>query len=171
MTKHLLFLGEKKSKYQRGEDVLFFKVNTYIYQIQKAYTPSIVVTNRRSAVIAAEPSVIALVVNISTCNYNQKSLNGSFPAHLYLRFETIQYNIWELIFRKKESLSIEFMRLIPQKLAISTHQHFSPLLLTKSRQYVAFYVQRTLLLTEKQLHTIQTQSFVATYNVCPLAIP
>ena len=42
---------------------------------------------------------------------------------IYLRFETIQYNIWELTFRKKESLSIEFTGLLPQKLAISTHQH------------------------------------------------
>ena len=47
--------------------------------------PSIVVTNRHSIVIAAERSVITLVVNMSTCKYNWKGLNESaFPAHLYL---------------------------------------------------------------------------------------
>ena len=36
-------------------------------------------------VITAEPSVITLVVNISTRNYNWEGLNESaFPAHLYL---------------------------------------------------------------------------------------
>ena len=50
--------------------------------------PSIVVTNRHSIVIAAERSVITLVVNmstLSTCEFNWKGLNESaFPAHLYL---------------------------------------------------------------------------------------
>ena len=56
------------------------------------YIPSIVVTNRHSVVIAAEPSVITLLVNISTCNYDWKRLNESaFPAHLYLS--------WYYIFR------------------------------------------------------------------------
>ena len=45
----------------------------------------IVVTNWHSIVIAAEGSVITLVVNTSTCKYNWKGLNESaFPAHLYL---------------------------------------------------------------------------------------
>ena len=59
-----------------------FKVNTY--QIRQYISlPSIVVTN--SIVIAAERSVITLVVNMSTCKYNWKGLNESaFPAHLYL---------------------------------------------------------------------------------------
>ena len=36
-------------------------------------------------VITAEPSVITLVVNISTRNYNWEGLNESpFPTHLYL---------------------------------------------------------------------------------------
>ena len=51
----------------------------------KFYMYLIVVTNRHSVVIAAELSVITLVVNISTSNYNWKGLNESaFPAHLYL---------------------------------------------------------------------------------------
>ena len=76
--------GEKKSIYQRGEDVFVFKVNTY--QIQ--YIPSIVVTKRHGVVIAAEPNV----VNISTCNYNWKGLNESaFPAHLYLFSKLVLY--------------------------------------------------------------------------------
>ena len=45
----------------------------------------IVVINRHSVVIAAELSVITLVVNISTSNYNWKGLNESaFPVHLHL---------------------------------------------------------------------------------------
>ena len=47
----------------------------------KFYMYLIFVTNRHSAVIAAELSVITLVVNIST-SYNWKGLNESaFPAH------------------------------------------------------------------------------------------
>ena len=37
--------------------------------------------HNRSTAIPAEPSVVILVVNISTCNYNWKCLNKSFPAH------------------------------------------------------------------------------------------
>ena len=61
MTKNFAcaFIGEKKSIYQRREDVFDFKVT---YQ----YIPSIVITIRHSVVIAAEPSVVTLVVNIST---------------------------------------------------------------------------------------------------------
>ena len=57
---------------------------------------SIVVTNRHSVEIAAEPNIVALVVNIRTCNCNWKGLNETaFPDHLYLRLvlyisETIQ---------------------------------------------------------------------------------
>ena len=43
------------------------------------------VTNWHSIVIAAEGSIITLVVNMNTCKYNWKGLNESaFPAHLYL---------------------------------------------------------------------------------------
>ena len=71
--------------YQCGEDVFAFKVNTY--QIRQYISlPSIVVTNWHSVVIAAEPNVITLVVNISTCTYNWKGLinESTLPAHLYL---------------------------------------------------------------------------------------
>ena len=55
--------GEKKSIYQDGEDAFVFKVT-------HQYLPSIAVTNRHNIVIAAEPRVVTLVVNISTCSYN-----------------------------------------------------------------------------------------------------
>ena len=43
------------------------------------------VTNWHSIVIAAEGSIITLIVNMNTCKYNWKGLNEStFPAHLYL---------------------------------------------------------------------------------------
>ena len=72
----LCIFSEKKSIYQRGEDVFVFKVT-------HQYIPSIVVTNRHNIVIAAEPRVVTLVVNISTCSYNWKDLSESFPAHLH----------------------------------------------------------------------------------------
>ena len=68
MTNHFacVFFGEKKSIYQCGEVVFVFKVNTC--QIRQYISlPSIVVRNRHSIMIAAERSVITLVVNMSTC--------------------------------------------------------------------------------------------------------
>ena len=132
-----------------------FKVNTY--QIRQYISlPSIVVTNRHSIVIAAERSVITLVVNMSTCKYNWKGLNESaFPAHLYLS----QYYIFrdhlvnsQSTFRKNQCLSIDFIALIPQKLTISTHQHQSPLLLIKFRAKCGILCPKTLLLIDIQLH-------------------
>ena len=59
------FFGEKKLIYQRGKDVFVLKVNTY--QIHKF-------TNRRSVVIVAKPSVITIVVNISSSDLQLESL-------------------------------------------------------------------------------------------------
>ena len=70
------FLASRNQNTNVGKMVLFFKVKTYIYIYiyitNSVSIPSIVVTNRQSAVIAAEPSVIALVENISTCNYTTR---------------------------------------------------------------------------------------------------
>ena len=130
------------------------------------------VTNWHSIVIAAEGSIITLVVNMNTCKYNWKGLNESaFPAHLYLS----QYYIFrdhsvnsQSTFRKNQCLSIDFIALILQKLTISTHQQYSPLFLKISAK-CGILCPKTLLLTEKQLHAIHF--FVATCNVCTLAIP
>ena len=62
----------------------------------------------------------------------------------------------------QECLSIDFH-------TISTHQHYSPPLLTKSRQKCVILRSKSLLLTKKQLYTIYF--FLATCSVCPLAIP
>ena len=74
------FFLARRNQYKCGEVVFVFKLNTY--QIRQYISlPSIVVI----IVIAAERSVITLVVNMSTCKYNWKGLNESaFPAHLYL---------------------------------------------------------------------------------------
>ena len=61
----MIFFGEKKLIYQRGKDVFVLKGNTY--QIHKF-------TNRRSVVIVAKPSVITIVVNISSSELQLKSL-------------------------------------------------------------------------------------------------
>ena len=101
-----------------------FKVNTYQIR-QYISSPSIVVTNWLSVVIAAEPNVITLVVNISTRTYNWKGLinESTLPAHLYL---VGQYYIFrdhsvnsQSTFRKNQCLSIDFIALIPQKLTIN----------------------------------------------------
>ena len=83
MTKHFacfFFFLARRNQYKCGEVVFVFKLNTY--QIRQYISlPSIVVI----IVIAAERSVITLVVNMSTCKNNWKGLNESaFPAHLYL---------------------------------------------------------------------------------------
>ena len=88
MTKHFtcvcvcvfLFWQEEINILMWGS-CLFFKF--YTYQIRQYISlPSILVTNRHSIVIAAERSVITLVVNMGTCKYNWKGLNESaFPAH------------------------------------------------------------------------------------------
>ena len=80
----LVFFLARGNQYTNAGKMFVFKVNTY--QIRQYISlPSIVVTNRHSIVIAAERSVITLVVNMSTCKYNWKGLNESaFPAHLYL---------------------------------------------------------------------------------------
>ena len=62
-TSCLCIFGEKKSIYQRGQAVLFLSYSPI-------HIPSIVVTNWNSIVPAAKPSVVTLVVNISTCSYN-----------------------------------------------------------------------------------------------------
>ena len=82
MTKHFacVFFGGKEINVL----ILFLKLIHLKFR-QYISLPSIVVTNRHSIVIAAERSVITLVVNMSTCKYNWKGLNESaFPAHLYL---------------------------------------------------------------------------------------
>ena len=61
----MIFFVEKNLIYQRGKDVFVLKVNTY--QIHKF-------TNRRSVVIVAKPSVITLVVNISSSDLQLESL-------------------------------------------------------------------------------------------------
>ena len=61
----MIFFGEKKLIYQRGKDVFVLKVNTY--QIHHF-------TNRRSVVIVAKPSVITIVVNISSSELQLESL-------------------------------------------------------------------------------------------------
>ena len=77
-TFYLCIFGEKKSIYQSGEDV-------FVLKVAHQYIPPIVVRNRHSIVIAAEPlRVVTLIVNISTFSYNWKGLHESFPANLYV---------------------------------------------------------------------------------------
>ena len=81
MTKHFAgdFLARRNQYTNVGKTFLFLQL------IHIKFDNSIVVINRHSIVIAAERSVITLVVNMSTCKYNWKGLNESaFPAHLYL---------------------------------------------------------------------------------------
>ena len=81
MTKHFacVFLARRNQYTIVGKMFLFLKL-THI-----KFLPPIVVTNRHSIVIAAERSVITLVVNMSTCKYNWQGLNESaLPTHLYL---------------------------------------------------------------------------------------
>ena len=133
MTKHFacFFFLARRNQYKCGEVVFVFKLNTY--QIRQYISlPSIVVI----IVIAAERSVITLVVNMSTCKYNWKGLNESaFPAHLYLS----QYYIFRdhsvnFTVDLTQGVFIDrFHRIDPTK-TISKHQHQSPPLLIKSRQ-------------------------------------
>ena len=146
------------------------------YQIRQYISlPSIVVTNRHSIVIAAERSVITLVVNMSTCKYNWKGLNESaFPAHLYLS----QY----YIFRDH---SVNFTVDLTQGVFIDrfhsidptkTYNFKAPTLVTSASHKITakcgILCPKTLLLTEKQLHAMHFfVASLATCKVCPLAIP
>ena len=145
VTKHFAcvfnFFFARRNQYTNvGKTFLFLKL-THI-----KFDNLIVLINRHSIVIAAERSVITLVLNMGKCKDNWKGLNESaFPAHLYLS----QYYIFrnhlvnsQSTFRKNQCLSIDFIALIPQRLTISSHQHWSPPLLIKSWQNVAFSVQR-----------------------------
>ena len=138
ITKHFAcFFLARRNQYKCGEVVFVFKVNTY--QIRQYISlPSIVVI----IVIAAEQSVITLVVNMSTCKYNWKGFPRSFIPKLvlYISRPFSKFHSRPLI--RKECLSIDFIALIPQKLTISSHQHWSPPLLIKSWQNVTFSVQR-----------------------------
>ena len=68
------------------------------------------------------------------------------------------------------SVDTTYVALTPQKPTISTHQYCSPPLVINSLQNGTLYVQRHCFFKmEKQLHAIHF--FVATCNVCPLAIP
>ena len=124
--------------------------------------PSIVVTNRHSIVIAAEPSVITLVVNISTCNYNWKGLNEpSFTAHLYLsQYYTFRDHSVNFTVDLSQEGGVCF--LIPQKLRIN-----APTLVTSASHKITakcdILCPKTLLLTEKQLHAIHTNLLLDLY--------
>ena len=137
---------------------------------------SIVLINRHSIVITAEGSVITLVLNMGTCKDNWKGLNESaFPAHLYLsqyyifQDHSVNFTVDSESTLRKECLLIDFIALIAQKLTISKHQHQSRPLLIKVTAKCGILCPKTLLLTQKQLQAIHF--FVATCNVCPLAIP
>ena len=81
------FFFARRNQYTNvGKTFLFLKL-THI-----KFDNSIVLINRHSIVIAAERSVITLVLNMGTCKDNWKGLNESaFPAHLYLS----QYYIFQ----------------------------------------------------------------------------
>ena len=130
------------------------------------------VTNWHSIVIAAEGSIITLVVNMNTCKYNWKGLNESaFPAHLYLsQFYIFRDHAVNFTVDLMQGVFIDrFHHIDPTK----TYNFNAPTLDTSaSHKITAKYgilCPKTLLLTEKQLHAIHF--FVATCNVCPLAIP
>ena len=74
------FFFARRNQYTNvGKTFLFLKL-THI-----KFDNSIVLINRHSIVIAAERSVIILVLDMGTCKDNWKGLNESaFPAHLYL---------------------------------------------------------------------------------------
>ena len=82
MTKHFacVFLARRNQYTNVGKMFLLLKL------IHIKRLPSIVVRNWHSVVIAAEPNVITVVVNISKCTYNWKGFinESTFPPHLYL---------------------------------------------------------------------------------------
>ena len=107
-------------------------------------------------VITAEPSVITLVVNISTCNYNWEGLNESpFPAHLYLS----QY--YNYISRPYSS------KFHSRPFARSVYRQSQSLVSSATDKITAkcrILCPKTLLfLTEKQLQA--THFFAATCNI------
>ena len=65
MTKHLacVFLARRNQYTNVGKLFCFLSYSPI-------HIPSIVVTNWNSIILAAKPSVVTLVVNISTCSYN-----------------------------------------------------------------------------------------------------
>ena len=153
-----------------GELFLFFKINTY--QIRQYISlPSIVVTNRHCIVIAAERSVITLVVDMSTCKYNWNGLNESaFPAHLHLSIYIFRDHSVNFTVDLTQGVFIDrFHSIDPTK----TDNFKAPTLATSASHKITakcgILCPKTLLLTEKQLQAIHF--FVATCNVCPLAIP
>ena len=175
VTKHfacvLNFFFARRNQYTNvGKTFLFLKL-THI-----KFDNSIVLINQHSIVIAAERSVITLVLNMGTCKDNWKGLNESeFPAHLYLsqyyifQDHSVNFTVDSESTLRKECLLIDFIALIAQKLTISKHQHQSRPLLIKVTAKYGILCPKTLLLMQKQLQAIHF--FVATCNVCPLAIP
>ena len=150
MTKHFacVFLARRNQYTNVGKMFLFLKL-THI-----KFLPPIVVTNRHSIVIAAERSVITLVVNMTTCKYNWKGLNESaFPAHSYLittYFETIPTVNFTVDF--KQGVFIDRFHRITK-----TYNFKAPTLVTSASHKITakcgILCPKTLLLTEKQLHT------------------
>ena len=82
---------------------------------------------------------------------------------------TITWCRFSRLHNQHSHLSIDFIPVITQNLTISTHQHLSPPLLTKSRRKCVIFCPKSLFLTKEQLYVIHF--FLATCNVCPLAIP
>ena len=106
---------------------------------------------------------------MSTCKYNWKGLiPRSFIPKLvlYISRPISKFTVdlsQELVFIDR------FHRIVPTK----TYNFFAPTLVTSSSHKITakccILCPKTLLLPEKQLHAIHF--FVATRNVCPLAIP